>query len=586
MFEEFKHAMFKEFEMTDCGPMSFFLGIEVKQQQDGISISQKKYAKELLEKFRMSNCNPVGRKYELVITTYAGFFRYHVEDILQATGFHNSPQFHFIPRKNVWFSIDKDKTDESELKKAMENASELLREFETCVVCTSFFRVSNCLSRQTPKEMECLEWVMMFELHLTYMEFKYRVGEDPFPTLGGVLGRENRRSDLMRSRDLLRREMKERIREDIMEMRREIEDEVIMEMAIEREISMRAEAGLMSSSLSSQPLGFQRNLQRTAGLFPIRTHQRLLERDGGEKAVPVLSGKNAGAVTDKGVSVDDGATRIDSDIGDKEDELLCKSSMNDVLAGSKRKADLIGNLELASPKKAHNNWNCPLCQVSTTCEQALNEHFKGKKHKARERVLVEKSIATRNGPEPQQVCSIDAGKPMVSFLRCHYCNVLCNNEVVMAAHLKGKKHVARTACLQKPVEGLGGTIPDIITSMKDVPIAREEVMRTENVRVKETFDSKEKAELSCVLASETIEEVPVGESEVVDGVEEEESPVVGESEVVDGVEEEAKIAVAALQDDVETQEHQLLRKGRIDAVVSCGTSEIQSWELEVMNSDR
>lgn len=118
--------------------------------------------------------------------------------------------------------------------------------------------------------------------------------------------------------------MKERIREDIMEMRREIEDEVIMEMAIEREISMRAEAGLMSSSLSSQPLGFQRNLQRTAGLFPIRTHQRLLERDGGEKAVPVLSGKNAGAVTDKGVSVDDGATRIDSDIGDKEDELLVR----------------------------------------------------------------------------------------------------------------------------------------------------------------------------------------------------------------------------------------------------------------------
>ncbi|KAJ8629699.1 hypothetical protein MRB53_023022 [Persea americana] len=51
--------MFKEFEMTDCGIMSIFLRIEVKQQQDGISISQRKYAKELLEKFRMSNCNAV-----------------------------------------------------------------------------------------------------------------------------------------------------------------------------------------------------------------------------------------------------------------------------------------------------------------------------------------------------------------------------------------------------------------------------------------------------------------------------------------------------------------------------------------------
>ncbi|RWR83557.1 hypothetical protein CKAN_01231500 [Cinnamomum micranthum f. kanehirae] len=54
--------------------------------------------------------------------------------------FHNSPQFHFSPRKNVWLSIDTDNTDESELKKVKENASELLREFETCVVCTSFFR--------------------------------------------------------------------------------------------------------------------------------------------------------------------------------------------------------------------------------------------------------------------------------------------------------------------------------------------------------------------------------------------------------------------------------------------------------------
>ncbi|RWR85306.1 UBP1-associated proteins 1C-like protein [Cinnamomum micranthum f. kanehirae] len=296
-------------------------------------------------------------------------------------------------------------------------------------------------------------------LHFTNMEFKYRAGEDPLPPLGGVLGRENRPSDLMHSRDLLRREMKEQIREEIMTMRREIEDEVIMEMSMEKEISMRAEAGLMSSSLSSQPLGIQRNLQRMVGLLPIRTHQRLLEREGGEKAVPVLSEKNAGAVTDKGVSVDDGVTRIDSEVGDKEKELLCKSSMNDFLAGSKRKAYLIGNLELASPKKAHNNWSCPLCQVSTTCERALNEHFEGKKHKAREKVLVEKSIITRNGPEPQQVCSIEAGKPMVSFLRCHYCNVLCNSEVVMATHLKGKKHVARTAWASKTGGRLSGDHP-------------------------------------------------------------------------------------------------------------------------------
>ncbi|XP_041012282.1 probable indole-3-acetic acid-amido synthetase GH3.1 [Juglans microcarpa x Juglans regia] len=77
----------------------------------------------------------VGKEYELVITTYAGLYRYRVGDILRVTGFHNSaPQFHFVRRKNVLLSIDSDKTDEAELQKAMENASQLLKEFNTSVV--------------------------------------------------------------------------------------------------------------------------------------------------------------------------------------------------------------------------------------------------------------------------------------------------------------------------------------------------------------------------------------------------------------------------------------------------------------------
>ncbi|XP_057481786.1 probable indole-3-acetic acid-amido synthetase GH3.1 [Actinidia eriantha] len=77
----------------------------------------------------------VGKEYELVITTYAGLCRYRVGDILRVTGFHNSaPQFEFVRRKNVLLSIDSDKTDEAELQKAIENASVLLREFDTSVV--------------------------------------------------------------------------------------------------------------------------------------------------------------------------------------------------------------------------------------------------------------------------------------------------------------------------------------------------------------------------------------------------------------------------------------------------------------------
>ena len=59
MFHEFKQAMFKEFEIIDFGLMSFFFGIEVRQQSDGIFICQKKYAKELLDKFNMKNCNVI-----------------------------------------------------------------------------------------------------------------------------------------------------------------------------------------------------------------------------------------------------------------------------------------------------------------------------------------------------------------------------------------------------------------------------------------------------------------------------------------------------------------------------------------------
>ncbi|KAG1347888.1 GH3 [Cocos nucifera] len=77
----------------------------------------------------------LGKEYELVITTYAGFYRYRVGDILRVTGFHNTaPQFRFIRRKNVLLSIESDKTDEAELQAAVERASALLRPYGASVV--------------------------------------------------------------------------------------------------------------------------------------------------------------------------------------------------------------------------------------------------------------------------------------------------------------------------------------------------------------------------------------------------------------------------------------------------------------------
>ncbi|CAJ2653193.1 unnamed protein product [Trifolium pratense] len=59
LMNEFKTSMQKEFSMTDLGKMKFFLGVEVIQSEEGIYISQQKYAAEVLGRFGMENCNSV-----------------------------------------------------------------------------------------------------------------------------------------------------------------------------------------------------------------------------------------------------------------------------------------------------------------------------------------------------------------------------------------------------------------------------------------------------------------------------------------------------------------------------------------------
>ena len=64
MISKFKRKMAAEFEMTDIGLMSYYLGIEVKQSDDGIFISQNNYAKKILKEFNMQNCQPVSTPVE------------------------------------------------------------------------------------------------------------------------------------------------------------------------------------------------------------------------------------------------------------------------------------------------------------------------------------------------------------------------------------------------------------------------------------------------------------------------------------------------------------------------------------------
>jgi len=65
MIEEFKGIMRREFEMTDLGLMKFFLGLEVSQEKTSIFVSQETYAKEILKKYKIENCNPISISMEL-----------------------------------------------------------------------------------------------------------------------------------------------------------------------------------------------------------------------------------------------------------------------------------------------------------------------------------------------------------------------------------------------------------------------------------------------------------------------------------------------------------------------------------------
>ena len=53
-----KSSLKKKFEMTNLGNLHYFLGLHVLQSKQGISLSQSKYACDLLCHFHMDDCKP------------------------------------------------------------------------------------------------------------------------------------------------------------------------------------------------------------------------------------------------------------------------------------------------------------------------------------------------------------------------------------------------------------------------------------------------------------------------------------------------------------------------------------------------
>ncbi|KAG7579312.1 Reverse transcriptase RNA-dependent DNA polymerase [Arabidopsis thaliana x Arabidopsis arenosa] len=57
LIREFKREMGTKFEMSDLGKLTYYLGIEVHQHENGISLKQERYASKILGEAGMESCN-------------------------------------------------------------------------------------------------------------------------------------------------------------------------------------------------------------------------------------------------------------------------------------------------------------------------------------------------------------------------------------------------------------------------------------------------------------------------------------------------------------------------------------------------
>ncbi|KAL8172519.1 hypothetical protein V2J09_024323 [Rumex salicifolius] len=69
----------------------------------------------------------VGQEYEVVLTNFAGLYRYKLGDTVKVMGFHNStPELKFMCRSNLLLTINIDKNTEKDLQLSVEEASKML----------------------------------------------------------------------------------------------------------------------------------------------------------------------------------------------------------------------------------------------------------------------------------------------------------------------------------------------------------------------------------------------------------------------------------------------------------------------------
>ncbi|CAN6450348.1 unnamed protein product [Victoria cruziana] len=288
------------------------------------------------------------------------------------------------------------------------------------------------------------------------------------------------------SRDALRWEIeKDRIRAEMVAdiiRRRQLEEEVRRELALEREMVLRRELQLLDS-LAPVSSDVEADNRFSVGGKPLPKSGFLIDRlrpEVGSSSEPALAEPRAAV--------------------EKQVVLPVKTS-NEIFRGAKRKVPAppgAANAQekelpwLAIPRKktklSQCVWTCELCNISCTSRDSLADHQLGKKHKAKldelrpkkEEGPPDKMDRTKPQPTATKAAGVANGGPVAGAAEkklkkepgskkqlkgktveprpkkqnvkkksggfmfwCGYCGVECNSEVVRDSHLKGKKHAAK-----------------------------------------------------------------------------------------------------------------------------------------------
>ncbi|KAI3975536.1 hypothetical protein MKX01_002368 [Papaver californicum] len=271
---------------------------------------------------------------------------------------------------------------------------------------------------------------------------------------------------------------KRRIREEIIaaEIRRRqtLEVEVRRELAMERGLGFQREEGL-SLVTNSSCLSMWSD-QKSSLMHHI--NHRPVDSRAFDERVSFLSGQQVGRIENSPFRRHPDAAKV-TDINKGPVLFIAKPTPS--VAGIKRNLASTGGTGFLanSKKKIQKDWTCDLCQVKVTCEQGLNDHIKGKKHRVKEAALKGNAAVSKDtsnsvtsekksdnpkaeakviicGPKPneenkvlqvkkkgeascQDTQKTDSSKKKFKYW-CECCQIGCHSPAVMADHEGGKKH--------------------------------------------------------------------------------------------------------------------------------------------------